>query len=466
MEPIANSFCKILAAQQTLERFYFEEGYITSKVFLPPQKLENGLVTLKVVEGTVEEIRIEGLNRLNSGYVRRRLEIATAAPLNKDQLLEALQLLQINPLIENLAAELTAGARPGSSILEIDLQEADPFDGTLSFDNYRTPSVGTDRRSINLTHRNLIGLGDRFSLGYLNTDGSNSLNDLSYRLPINSRNGVIDFRFNYTKSQIITPPFNSFDIESENTNYELTYRQPILQKPTKEVGIGFTFSRNNSLITLDGKPEQLSRGAEADGETKISALRFSQEYTERDADHVLALFSQFSLGIDVFNATVNEDQPDSKFLAWRGQAQYLKLLSPTLSLLLRSDLQIANQGLVPTEQFILGGGLSVRGYSQDAILGDNGWFNSAEIRVTVFRVPEWETNIQFTPFVDFGRVWNSDDLELDSNTLASIGVGLRFQISDYFTSRLDWGIPLIDIDSAGDSLQENGFYFSLEVKPF
>lgn len=461
------SFTEILAAQRAIDRLYFKKGYVTSGTFLPPQKLEAGIVTIEVVEGTVEEIKIQGLNRLNSSYVRSRLKIATVAPLNQDKLLNALQLLQIDPLIENLAAELTAGTRPGSSILELNLQEADPFDLTLSFDNYRAPSVGTERRSVQLTHRNLIGLGDRFSVGYLNTDGSNSLNDLNYTIPFNPDNGTFNFRFNYTDSEIITPPFDRFDIESENTNYDFTYRQPVLQKPTKDVAIGLTFSRNNSAITLGGEPEQLSRGAEPDGETNISALRFFQEYTKRDANQVLALLSQFSLGIDVFDATINgNDEPDSKFLAWRGQAQYLRLLSSNFTLLLRSDFQVANQGLVPTEQFSLGGGLSVRGYRQDALLGDNGWFNSAEIRATIVRIPQWKTTLQLTPFIDFGKVWNSDDFELDTNTLVSTGIGLRLQISDYFASRLDWGIPLVDLDTEGNSLQEDGVYFSLEVKPF
>lgn len=461
------SFTEILAAQQAIARLYVENGYITSGTWLPPQKLEDGVVTIEVLEGTVEEIKIKGLDRLNSGYVRSRLKIATNAPLNKDKLLNALQLLQIDPLIENLAAELTAGTRPGRSILELNLQEADPFDLTLSFDNFRAPSVGTDRRSIQLTQRNLSGLGDRFSVGYLNTDGSNSLNDLNYTLPFNPYNGTLNFRFSYTDSDIITPPFDRFNIESENTNYEFTYRQPLVQKPTEDVAIGLTFSRNNSAITLGGEPEQLSRGAEIDGETNVSALRFFQEYTKRDKDQVLALLSQFSLGIDVFGATINDnEQPDSKFLAWRGQAQYLQLLSPNFTLLLRSDLQVANQALVPTEQFSLGGGLNIRGYRQDALLGDNGWFNSAEIRATVLRIPQWKTSLQLTPFIDFGKVWNSDDFALETNTLVSTGIGLRLQISDYFTSRLDWGIPLVDLDTERDSLQENGVYFSLEAKPF
>jgi hemolysin activation/secretion protein len=461
------SFTEILAAQQAIDRLYSNRGYITSGTFLPPQKLEAGIVTIEVVEGSLEAINIQGLNRLNSGYVRSRLQIATHAPLNKDKLLNALQLLQLDPLIENLAAELTAGTRPGSSILELSLKEADPFDLTLAFDNYRAPSVGTDRRSVQLTHRNLIGFGDRLSIGYLNTDGSNSLNDLDYTIPLNAHNGTFNFRLGYTASQIIEAPFDRFDIESANTNYEFTYRQPLLQKPTKDVAIGLTFARNDSQLTLAGKPEALSRGASADGETHISALRFFQEYTSRNSNQVFALRSQFSLGIDAFDATINDDsQPDGKFLAWRGQAQYLRLLNSNFTLLLRSDLQVANEALLSTEQFSLGGGLNIRGYRQDALLGDNGWFNSAEIRATVLRIPQAKISLQLTPFVDFGKVWNSDDLKLDTNTLVSTGIGLRLQISDYFTSSLAWGIPLVDIDTEGDSWQEQGVYFSLEFKPF
>ncbi|MDJ0678467.1 MAG: ShlB/FhaC/HecB family hemolysin secretion/activation protein [Xenococcaceae cyanobacterium MO_167.B52] len=461
------SFTEILAAQQAIDRLYLDNGYITSGTFIPPQKLQNGIVTIEVVEGEVEAINIQGLDRLNQGYVRTRLKIATKAPLNRDKLLNALQLLQLDPLIENLAAELTAGTRPGSSILELTLQEADHFDLVLSVDNYRAPSVGTVRRQIRLTHRNLLGFGDRINAAYINTDGSDSLDDLSYNLPINPYNGSLNFRFRYTDNRIIEEPFDRFDIESENTTYEFTYRQPLLQKPTEDLTMGLAFYRNDSFTTFGGEPFQISRSTEPDGKIHISALRFFQEYTTRNATQVLALRSQFSLGINVFDATINErDIPDSEFLAWRGQAQYLKLLSPNITLLLRGDLQFANEALVPTEQFSLGGALSVRGYRQDALLGDNGLFSSAELRFTVLRITKWKTNLQLTPFFDFGKVWNSDDITLNINTLVSTGIGLRLQINDYFAARLDYGIPLVDLATNSDTLQENGFYFSLELKPF
>lgn len=461
------TFSELLAAQQAIDRLYIENGYITSGTFLPPQNLDDGIVTIEVIEGTISEINITGLDRLNPSYVRSRLKEAANAPINRDKLLNALQILQLDPLIANLSAELTAGTTIGSSILELNLQEADPFDLTLSYDNFRTPSVGTNRRQVNLTHRNFGGFGDRFSVGYLNTDGSNSLNDLTYTIPINARNSTLSFRLGYTDSKIIEDSFEQFDIESENTRYEFTYRQPLLQTPTQDLAFGLSFSRNDSSTTVQGEPFQLSRGAETDGETHISALRFFQEYTTRNQSQVLALRSQFSLGVNLFDATINDgDVPDSEFVAWRGQAQYLRLLSPRITLLLRSDFQASNRPLVPVEQFSLGGALSVRGYRQDILLGDNGLFSSAEIRATVARIPSLNTSIQLTPFLDFGKVWNSDDLAFNTNTLVSTGIGLRIQTSDYFAARIDYGIPLVDLDSEGDSLQEDGVYFSIELKPF
>jgi hemolysin activation/secretion protein len=47
--------------------------------------------------------------------------------LNQKRLLEALQLLQLNPLSANISAELAAGTRPQTSVLEIQVSEAKTF---------------------------------------------------------------------------------------------------------------------------------------------------------------------------------------------------------------------------------------------------------------------------------------------------------------------------------------------------
>jgi hemolysin activation/secretion protein len=462
------SFAELLKAKDVINQLYIDKGYITSGAFIPPQELVNGVVKIQVIEGKVEAINISGLTRLNPSYVRSRLALATKAPLDQKRLLEALQMLQLDPLIANLSAELSAGSRTGVSVLDIKVQEADAFSGQISIDNQRSPSVGSVRRQLQINHNNLLGFGDHFRVGYINTDGSNSLDDLSYTFPINAKNGTIGFSYSRTRTNIIEEPFNVLDIQSASRNYQITYRQPLFQSPTQEFILGLTGSRQESETSLLNEPFPLSSGANDQGEVRISALRFFQEYTNRDSRQVFAMRSQFSLGINAFDATNNNSSPDGQFLTWRGQAQYLRLLTPDTTLLLRSDIQLSDRPLLALEQFSTGGQQSVRGYRQDSLLADNGLFASAEIRTPILRIPQWQTTVELSPFFDLGTVWNhsSSDVDIDQKTLSSVGVGLRLLVGQNFNARFDWGIPLVSVDKTGDTLQENGLYFSIEYRPF
>ena len=139
----------------------------------------------------------------------------------------------------------------------------------------------------------------------------------------------------------------------------------------------------------------------------------------------------------------------------------MRKLDQDFLFLLRGDLQLSASELVPIEQFRLGGSGTVRGYRQDLALGDNGLFVGAETRIPVIRFGNTNSVLQLAPFVDLGAVWNSDDTQISNDFLAAVGIGLNFTTGDGFNARLDWGIPLIDVDSQGDSLQENGVTFSL-----
>ncbi|MGV0107920.1 ShlB/FhaC/HecB family hemolysin secretion/activation protein [Nostoc sp. DSM 114160] len=468
------SLTQVYQARSKITDLYVKNGYITSGAYIPPQTIQSGVVKIQVVEGKLEDIQVTGTRRLNPNYVRSRLAIATSPPLNRQRLLEALQLLQLNPLIKNVTAELSAGSQTGTSLLEVKISEAKTFSGQIILDNGRSPSVGSFRRGLRLNEANLLGLGDGLSVGYTNTDGSNSF-DASYTLPLNPRNGTLSFNYGTTSSNVIEPPFDTLDIESASRYYEVTFRQPIVQTPTQEFALGLTASRRESDISWKLQkeseggfpPSLLSPGADEEGRTRVSALRFFQEWTSRNSREVIALRSQFSLGIDVLNATVNQDAPDSRFFAWQGQAQWARLLAPETLLLLRLNTQLASTTLLPIEQFGIGGQDSVRGYRQDYLLTDNGTFVSAEVQVPILRLPQINSTLKVIPFVDFGVGWNSSNRENpDRNTLAAVGLGLRWAQGDRFTVRLDWGIPLVSVNSNERTLQENGLYFSLLYNPF
>ncbi len=465
------SLVELFKVRSEITKLYIDNGYITSGAYIPPQKLQDGVVEIQVLESTVEDIKVRGTKRLNSNYVRSRIAIATGKPLKRDRLLEALQLLQLNPLIENLSAELSAGTRPGESLLEIQIKEANTFNVQVILDNARTPSVGSFQREIQINEANLLGLGDSISANYANTNGSNSL-DLRYTLPINPRNGSLAFNFNTSENKVIEEPFNVLDIESNSTSYELTLRQPVIQKPTHELALGVTLTRKASKNTLlDGEIPFSASGADDEGRTRVTSVGFFQEWFQRSSQQVFALRSQFNIGFDAFNATVNETAPDTRFFYWRGQAQWVRLLARDTLLVLRGDIQLAGTPLVPFEQFALGGLNNVRGYRQDALLADNGVFVSAEVRIPIARFSGENSLLQVTPFVDFGSGWNTSgrenlDSSLNPNTLVSMGLGLRLQLEQWLSARLDWGIPLVSIDGDKNTLQENGVYFTIILNPF
>ncbi|MBW4682840.1 MAG: ShlB/FhaC/HecB family hemolysin secretion/activation protein [Microcoleus vaginatus WJT46-NPBG5] len=461
----ALTFAELLQARSAITKLYTDEGFITSGALIPPQTLDGGVVIIQIVEGELEDINVAGTNRLNDDYIRSRIAIATRRPLNVNKLLESLQLLQLNPLIATVSAELSAGTRAGSSLLDVTVTEANSFSHQFTFDNGRTPSVGSFRRQINLNEGNVLGLGDGLNLAYTNTDGSNAF-DGSYTLPFNARNGTVTFAYSRTSSNIIEPPFDQVDIEARSRNFEVSVRQPLILTPTREFALGLSANRQESDTTLLNVPFPLSPGANEQGETRINAIRFFQDWTQRDAQQVFAARSQFSLGIGE-RATVNAEPPDSRFFAWRGQAQWLRQFAPDTLLLVRGDVQLASRTLLPLEQFGLGGIESVRGYRQDALLSDNGAFASAEIRIPIYRLPNQQGVLQVAPFIDIGTTWNSSGTEApDPNTLVSAGLGLRFQFANRLTARIDYGIPLVDINSSNRTWQENGLYFSIVTSPF
>lgn len=126
----------------------------------------------------------------------------------------------------------------------------------------------------------MLGWGDSASLIYTNTQGSKAVN-FSYTLPLNARNGRVSFQLSRSKSNIARPPFDALDIEASSHTYELTYRQPIVQNPRREIAIGIGVCRRESDTSLLGKDFPLSPFADAWGRTRVAALRLFQDFTQR-----------------------------------------------------------------------------------------------------------------------------------------------------------------------------------------
>jgi len=474
---------ELLRVAECVAELYADKGYSTSGAVVHIPEQGTGEVIVQVIEGKLTDIQLkaEGSADLQEHYVRSRLGVKEEEPLNVDHLREKLQLLQLDPLISGVTAELNAGAEPGQSILNVKYEEADSFDLSFNTNNGRSPSVGSFQRGTTLTEANLLGLGDRLTLSYDNSDGSDSIN-ASYSVPINAHDGTISASYSSGWNDVIETPFDDIDgdgdgpdINSRSQTYELSLRQPIHRRirdrTFQEFALSLNASVRDSKSFLLDEAFPLSPGAEADGTSRVTALRFSQEWTQQDAKQVIALRSQFSLGLNALNSTINdpiagvEPIPDSEFFSWRGQGQWVRRLGAK-TLLLRGNVQLADRVLPSSEQFGIGGFGSVRGYRQDQLLTDNGIFASAELQIPIARIRKWDTTIQAVPFVDVGKGWENAGENPDPGTLASVGLGIQLRQSDRLTARIDWGIPLVSVESRKRTWQENGLYFSVVYNAF
>ena len=452
-----------------ITEIYLNRGYITSRAVLPPQTITAGVVKIQVIEGKLTRIEVEGAKRLHPSYIRSRIRLGARMPLSTASLENQLRLLRVDPLFDNVEASLRAGDNEGESILIVRVTEANPFQSSFSIDNYSPPSVGSERLGVSLRHRNLTGNGDELAGAYYRSLGDSDVFDFSYRLPLNAMNGTLQLRAAPNRNSIVQAPFDAFDISGKSHLFEVSYRQPLRRTPIEEFALsaGLTYQKGRTFVA--GVPTPFGLGPDSNGVTTTTAIKLGQDYIRRDPQGAWAVRSQFTIGTSLFDATQNEGSvPDGQFFSWLGQVQRVQRLNDKHLLILQSDLQLSANSLLPSQQFVIGGGQSLRGYRQNARSGDNGFRVSIEDRITLQRDASGNPKLQLAPFLDAGTVWNAanNPNKLTNQTfLAGMGLGVIWEPIRRVNVRVDYAFPLVRITDKGNNLQDNGIYFNIIYTP-
>lgn len=471
-----------------ISKLYLYSGYITSKVqkvhLVYTDTTEKTIINIYISEGYLSEIIINKVNkqnensskirnRVSNSYICSRILQAVDTPINITKLEEQLQLMSSNPLFESVEADLEAVGTTKVSKLIVKVVEANPFNISLSADNYSPPSIGSQRLGVNLRYLNLLRIQDEISASYLSsTTGGAELFDFSYKIPLNPKNGTLLFRAAPNNTEVTQSPFDELGIEGEKEVYEFTYRQPLVRELREEFALSLGFSYQEGQTFLGDVSTPFGIGPDEDGFSRTSTIQFTQDYTNVDSGGIWSLRSQFNFGIGLFNATTNDPPiPDGHFFIWFAQLQRGQRLSQGNLLVIQTDLQLTPNSLLPAQQFIIGGGQSLRGYRQNVRSGDNGFRFSVEDRITVLSGEEDGQTIQLAPFLDLGAVWNKPNNPnklLDEQFLIGVGLGLQWKNFIGIKGldlRFDYGIPLVEIKDRGNNIQDDGLYFQVNYQP-
>ncbi|MFN6563600.1 MAG: ShlB/FhaC/HecB family hemolysin secretion/activation protein [Nostoc sp. ChiSLP01] len=467
---------EIRQAADAVTQLYLNKGYLNSRAVPDTQQSStaDGIVVIRVIEGRLAEIDIQGTRRLNPSYIRSRIELGAGVPLNIGKLEDQLKLLRLDPLFTNVEARLRPTGKVGQSVLVVRVEEANPLTGSLGVDNYSPPSIGAERLGVELRHRNLTGMGDELGGYYFHSfTGGSDIYDFRYQVPVNAMDGKVQIRAAFNRNRITQAPFDAFGIRANQDLYEINYRQPLMRSPREEfaLSLGFTYQDGQTFL-FDNLATPFGIGPDANGVSRTSVIKFGQDYIKREPQGAWFLRSQFNFGVDILDATINNDPiPDGRFFSWLFQVQRVQRLTNDQLLLVQAELQLTPDSLLPSQQFVIGGGQSVRGYRQNVRSGDNGFRVAIEDRITVQRNESGLSTIQIAPFVDMGAVWNKSNNPNqlpDQTFLIGAGLGLLWNEAfgiDNLNLRLDYGFPFIDLSDRGNNVQDDGFYFSVRYQP-
>lgn len=451
--------------RQALNELYVQKGYVNSGVIIPDQNVQDGVINLTVIEGRLTGFEISGLNYFNKSFISSRLGQDSTASLNVNRLQERLQLLQQNPLIKRINAELKPGEHLGEAHLDVKVEEESPYKMTLRFHNDAAPSTGAYKGDISLAHRNVFGFGDTLNFDIGVTEGALDYGG-GYTFPISSFDTSMSVYYRRDESSVIEEQFRELDIKSKSETYGIKIRQPLYHTMSGEFTLSLAGELRKSLSRLLGRDFSFSPG-EHDGAAKVSVIRFGQEYVKRDNQYLVAINSTFNFGLSVLGATTNHDEPDSRFFSWLGQLMVLGRMGQTpLQVMFRTNAQIAANSLLPLEKFGLGGMNSVRGYRSNILVRDNGVNSTVELRVPILNDEKGWGVLQLVPFTDFGWGWNTDGATPKPDTIVGVGGGIRWSFRERLLLEAFYGYGINKVKVENRELSDQGIHFQLTAEVF
>ncbi len=448
--------------RQRITRAHVDRGWVSSGAVIPDNAYRDGSLRLRIVEGRVSQLRLNGMQGLSDDYVAARL-IQTGDVLNVNDLQERFQLLLADPLFDRLNARLMPGATLGSSVIDIDVTRARSVQAWAFANNHGAPAVGSTSGGIELTLRNLSGWGDALGASLSKSGGSNNT-DLSWQLPLGARSTTLTLRFAQGRSSVTEEPLDALDIGSTVRTREATLAHPVINQPRRRLSLGLGHVERRNSTSIGDQPFSFIAG-EPSGTTQVRAWRLFQDLSLRLDRHVLALRSTFVSGTSNLPAQADPalpTQPARSYRLWVGQAQAsIAVGDQGAQVLLRGSLQRAADRLVPLEQFSVGGRHTVRGYRENQLVRDNGYALSTEFHYPLLREESPRRSLTLVPFADLGAAHNRGEAR---SKLAAVGLGLQWAWADlegdlYLARRLE-SRPT---DTHGD-LQDRGIHLSLRYR--
>jgi hemolysin activation/secretion protein len=449
-------------ARAALEAAYARLGYGATQVVVPEQEIADGVVRLRVIEGRVRDVAIEGNRHFDAANVRRSLPaLVDGAPLDTARLARELRLANESP-VKQTTVVLKSGAEEGDLTAQVRVGDQRPWRFSLSLDNTGTPETGEYRFGVGFQHANLFDRDQVLTLQYVTspsreTDpGALALppNDnvliagAGYHAPLYSLGDSVDLIAGYANvnSGVVQ---NLFAVSGSGWFYGGRYNfgLPAVGALEQKLALGFDWRIYNNDVTPVGASGSITP------DYTLHPLSLAYSGAWRTAGQELA-FSVAGVqnvpgGNDGGQATFDAVRPGApaSYTLARATVNYLLGLPRGLQARARFAAQYTRDELLPAEQFGVGGMDSVRGFFERQYTGDRGYSGSVELYSPDFGadlLPPGNWRARVLAFYDFGRVYRIDPQVFEPEVIgiSAVGPGIRIAYGTSVSIRFDYGFQI------------------------
>ena len=446
--PAALSFPQIEQITARVTQAYRDAGFLVSVAYIPPQQIgDSQTLTLKVIEGRVGRVLVQGSQRYRDDQLNASSLGLIGRPLRQAELERALLYARDLP-----GVSVTSVLQPGQNEGETDIvlvakDSAHPYEITAGLNNYGTDSTGKYRAEVAVSAFNALGAGDVLaaSLGYGLDPADSWQAALSLSVPSAQVDGLSAIAgISRSEMEINSGPFAAMRLTGPTTLFYAGGDWKFIQRNDLQVQASARWIHEES--ELEGLGMLLSRHSFDVLDAGISLRHTDRRWRGMNLAQV-SLRKSVNDESSPFNWLYTAHAP--YFWVARTSVARLQALPGNQRLLLRGSAQFTEDALTPLEQFSVGGPTSVRAYPLSNALGDRGVQATFEYQVSApgfadtpspFDGRRWGDLVDINLFYDWGRTSPAPDnrrLGVLPITLEGAGVGLGLRLPWKPELRLD-----------------------------
>ncbi|TDJ61562.1 MAG: ShlB/FhaC/HecB family hemolysin secretion/activation protein [Nitrospina sp.] len=415
---------------QEVTTFYNTRGYFLARAHFPPQKIQDGVVKMKIVEGTIGEIRVTGNKRTDSADLIERMEpIKLEKVLREETLLRPL--LELNDVLGlEVKSVLKPGHAYGTSDLVLHVKESRPYYFAFDVDNFGSSFTGRTRFGITANVGSLLTFNDLFSVRGVISDGNQDFIQTSYRIPLNHAGTTFAVAYIYS-DYILGKSLTPIDAKGTTNILSFELAQALHRTRTSQwglvLGVDYRFYENEQLgfVTSEDELVDIFIGVGGNFRDEFLGRNFlNLKLTQglKRADPNRTLKSRIGGEGDVLISNLNLIRYQST-----------QVLKSYFSMQVSG--QLVSSRVLSPDQFVIGGIGTVRGYPLAEASQDNGYALTLEY---VLPFP-WKWSVGFgktldkmlslVGFLDHGRVFVRDpQLGGKNQDLTGAGGGIRIHV--------------------------------------